>query len=426
MFSSQPLNSRPDEQGTPAHQFDPALTWLRWTILATMLLITLAWPVPGRWGHQLWPYVLGFIGYNLVIEVVRRRVSSLRTYGWVPLFDLPAAGLLYFLDAEPGGPLFVSFYLAVVTAATYWPVRATVVYTLAVAIVIVVIAPTLPQWSPSAGNLRQLAARMVVLLMIGIGTAVMARRLARQAEVASLMREEAMRLEEHERLRSDFIGSISHELRTPLTAVRAGIGMLDVSASDRLREEECRLLANARRNTERLSLLIDDLLASGQLETGTLRLDQEPLDLRAVVTNAMSAMHPLLEQRDQDLEVDLPEPLPIKGDARRLEQVLVNLLANANIHTPPGTRITISGRAGADEIRLMVRDNGPGIPEPEMEAVFSRFHRLDGAAGGSGLGLTIARSIVELHGGQIWAERVPEGGTSFTIVLSRRADGGAP
>ncbi len=157
-----------------------------------------------------------------------------------------------------------------------------------------------------------------------------------------------------------------------------------------------------------------------------MRLDQEPLDLRAVVTNAMSAMHPLLEQRDQDLEVDLPEPLPIKGDARRLEQVLVNLLANANIHTPPGTRITISGRAGADEIRLMVRDNGPGIPEPEMEAVFSRFHRLDGAAGGSGLGLTIARSIVELHGGQIWAERVPEGGTSFTIVLSRRADGGAP
>ncbi len=425
-FPSPPLDSIPGERRMSSHQFDPALTWLRWTIQATMLLITLAWPVPGRGGHQLWPYVLAFIGYNLAIEAVRWRVPRLRTYSWVPLLDLPTASLLYFLDAEPGGPLFVSFYLAVVTAATYWPVRATMVYTLAIAGVVVVIAPTLPEWSATAGNLRQLAARMVVLLMIGAGTAVMARRVARQAEVASLMREEAMRLEEHDRLRSDFVGSISHELRTPLTAIRAGIGLLDLSASDRLQEEERRLLTNARRNTERLSLLIDDLLASGQIETGTLRLEQEPLDLRVVVSNAMAVMHPLVQQRDQVLEMDLPEPLPIEGDARRLEQVLVNLLANANVHTPSGTRIAISGEVASEGVRLRVRDNGPGIPISELEAVFGRFHRLDMATGGSGLGLTIARSIVELHDGRIWAERMPEGGTSFTIELPRRADGGVP
>ncbi|HEV2108183.1 MAG TPA: HAMP domain-containing sensor histidine kinase [Thermomicrobiales bacterium] len=407
----------------PSHRFDPALTWLRWTIVAAMLVITLAWPVGGRGGHPLWLFVFAFIGYNLVVELIRWSVPSRRSYDWVALFDLPTAGLLYFLDAEPGGPLFISFYVAMVTAAMYWTVRAIVPYTVAIVVIIVTVAPTLPQWSPSPGSFRQLAARIVVLIMIGAGTAMVVRRLTRQAEEASLMREEATRLEELDRLRSDFIASISHELRTPLTAIRAGIGFVRLSAGDRLGTEERGLLENAGRNAERLGLLIDDLLASNQLEAGILRLDRESLDLRAAITDAVAAMCPLIEQHGQVIDVELPDPLPIEGDARRLQQAMVNLLANANNHTPRGTLIALSCISARPDIHLQLKDNGPGIPEAELEAVFERFHRLDDVPGGSGLGLAIVRGIVELHGGRVWAERSADGGAVFNVTLPRHEEG---
>lgn len=237
------------------------------------------------------------------------------------------------------------------------------------------------------------------------------------------MREEATRLEELDRLRSDFIASISHELRTPLTAIRAGIGFVRLSAGDRLGTEERGLLENAGRNAERLGLLIDDLLASNQLEAGILRLDRESLDLRAAITDAVAAMCPLIEQHGQVIDVELPDPLPIEGDARRLQQAMVNLLANANNHTPRGTLIALSCISARPDIHLQLKDNGPGIPETELEAVFERFHRLDDVPGGSGLGLAIVRGIVELHGGRVWAERSADGGAVFNVTLPRHEEG---
>jgi signal transduction histidine kinase len=410
--------SRP-QPGDPLAQ---ALRWLRWTILATMLLITLAWPTEGRGGHQIWALVLVFAAYNLLVELIRAWLPPLRGFGWVPLLDLPVAGLLYFLDAEPGGPLFVAFYLAVLTAAICWPLRPTLVYTAAVVVLIVLIAPTLPQWTASPGSIRQLAARMVVLAMVGGGTALLMRRMAAQEEGARAGREEAARLEQLDRLRADFVASVSHDLRTPLTAVRAGLGMLETAAAERLQAEERALLGSARRGAERLGVLIDDLLAYNQFESGTMRLEPAPLDLRAAVADAMGTIHPLIRRKGQTLEVDLPEPLPVEGDLRRLGQVVVNLLSNAHEHTPAGSRIAIAGRADPTEVRLAVSDDGPGIPPAELEAVFARFHRLDAVAGGSGLGLAIVRGLVELHRGRVWAEQRPGGGTIVTVVLPRLRD----
>jgi signal transduction histidine kinase len=404
---------------------EPALTWLRWTIIATMLLIVLAWPVPGRLGHPLWPLVAAFAGYNLLVELARRHVPRLRSFAWVPFLDLPVAGVLYFLDAEPGGPLFVAFYLAVVTAATCLSLRAAALYTAAVIALIVAIAPTLPRWSPEPGQLRELAARMVVLTMVGVGTAVLTQRLARQETVARSMREEAARLEELDRLRSEFVASASHDLRTPLTAAQAGLGFLDDSAAERLRPDERDLLANARRNVDRLGALIDDLLTANQLEAGALRLDREPFDLRLVVTDAMAAVHPLIHEKGQTLEVDLPTPLPVEGDARRLEHAVVNVLANAHRHTPTGACIAIAGRRDAGEARLTVGDDGPGIPPGDLERVFLRFYRR-GPAGGSGLGLANARGIVELHGGWIRAASEPGRGATFTIALPLQEEADEP
>ena len=137
-------------------------------------------------------------------------------------------------------------------------------------------------------------------------------------------------------------------------------------------------------------------------------------------------MYPLVQDKGQALELDLAEPLPYAGDARRLEQVLVNLLANAHRHTPSGTRIRLAGRVAAGEVRLTVSDDGGGIPIEEQEAIFRRFHRLDTTGDGSGLGLAIALRIVELHGGQLAVESAPGAGTRFHITLPVTAAGGTP
>jgi signal transduction histidine kinase len=133
-----------------------------------------------------------------------------------------------------------------------------------------------------------------------------------------------------------------------------------------------------------------------------------------------------MEEKEQRLDLELPSSLTIEGDGRRLGQAIVNLLANANEHTPAGTRITVAGCAAGEEVRLDVADNGPGIPERELERVFDRFHRLATGGRGSGLGLPLARGIVELHGGRLWAERRPEGGTVFRLVLPSDEERGSP
>ena len=176
-------------------------------------------------------------------------------------------------------------------------------------------------------------------------------------------------------------------------------------------------LANARRNVERLNALIADLLATNQLEVGTLRLDRAPVDVRAIITDAVDAVRPLILSKGQILELDLGEPLPLRGDPGRLEQVVLNVIANAHRHTPSGTHVVVSGRQVDGKILVTVRDTGPGIAVADLEHIFRRFYRLGAFGGGSGLGLAVARNIVELHGGTIWAESRPDEGATFLIVL---------
>jgi len=251
----------------------------------------------------------------------------------------------------------------------------------------------------------------------------MTRRLATEQEAGQVALSEAEHLEDLDRLRADFVASVSHELRTPLTAARAGLGLLEGSAGDRLGVAEQALMANARRNIERLNALIADLLTANQLGAGTLRLERVAVDLRAVVADAMAAVHPLIQTKGQSLELALGEPLPVRGDPGRLEQAVLNVLANAHRHTPSGTRIVVSGQAAGDQVLLAVQDDGPGIPAAELGKIFDRFYRL-GGAGGSGLGLAVARGVVELHGGTMWAESGPGEGATFRIAFPR-ADSGA-
>lgn len=395
------------------------LVRLRWGTVAVLLLITLVTPSTSRVGLPTWALVAVFAGYNLLTDVLGMRMPGLRSLTTGAILDLPMAGLLYFLAAEPGGLLFVLFFLGVDFAAASLTLRGTLLYTAAAALIAATIDLILGRWSLTTMDVRLLGARLLMLALVGAGMAIVTRRLLMEQEDARSVRGEADRLEELEQLRAQFVANVSHDLRTPLTATRAALGLLETHARERLLLDEQELLEAARRNTERLSLQIDDLLAHNQIEAGTLPLERGLLDLRAVVLGAMPAVHPLMREKGQVLELDLPDPLPLDGDPVRLGHVMVNLLANANRHTQVGSRIMIAGRSTDREIVLSVSDNGPGIPAAELEGIFQRFHRLASAESGSGLGLAIARAIVELHGGRIWAESRLGHGATFWVTLPR-------
>ncbi len=370
---------------------------------------------------------LPFAGYNGLCQWLEVSWPTLHSFARQATLDLPTIGLVYVLSAQPGGAPFVLVILAVVCVAVILSPRGTLLYTAAAAVMVAAIEPTLPLWSSTAGHVRELGARIIGLLVVGIGATVLARHLTLEQAAARANRDEAERLTELDQLRVAFVATISHDLQTPLAATRVCLGLLDASAADRLQPEERELLDSARRNNQHLGLLIDDLLALNQLEAGTLRLDRQcPRPARR--RRRRPGDDPLAAGGQGTAPRGrLPAtPLTVMGDARRLGQVIVNLLANAHRHTPPGTRVVISGRATPAEMVLTVRDNGPGIAPEDLETIFRRFHRLAAHGEGSGLGLAITRELVELHGGRIWAESKPGQGSVFHVALAKAAGGGAP
>lgn len=403
----------------------PSLDWpmpgtlaqIRWTLIAAMLLISLSWPAHGRFNWPDWLYVGLFAGYNLVI--VRISTSRIQSFVWVPFLDLPLAGVLYFLAADSSGPMFIGLCIALLTAALCWPLGGTVLYVATTVTMVVFIAPTFPSWSATAEPLRSLVARLVALLIIGIGLAILSRRLAREQVLVDSLRKQTLQQETADQTRFEFLSTISHDLRTPLTAIQSAVRLLQTQEQDRLSEDGQYLLANARRNTERLGLLIDDLLALNQLEYGSIILSSEPLDLRDVFVSAVESIRPLLDSKNQTVNCQLTGPLPVDGEMRQLERAFMNILFNAHAHTPPGTYIEIRAHAQPEHIEIGIVDDGPGIAAEHLEEIFERFHRLGDAASGSGLGLTVARGLIELHGGRIWAASTDGHGTSFNVRIPR-------
>jgi signal transduction histidine kinase/HAMP domain-containing protein len=225
------------------------------------------------------------------------------------------------------------------------------------------------------------------------------------------------------RLRDAVLAHISHEFKTPLSAQLASIEMLRDRIHDLDGQEAGTLVAALERGTLRLTRLIDNLLESVRIESGGDSIRHQPVDLGEVVREAADSMAPLLDQRRQRLSLNLPDPLPeIQGDGPRLVQVFVNLLANANKFAPQDSTITVVGRIDRRGIALWVEDEGPGLPDMPDELLFSRFTRALGEEpeqSGLGLGLWIAKSIVERHGGTIEPIRSDKGAW-MSVTLPRR------
>jgi two-component system CheB/CheR fusion protein len=227
-------------------------------------------------------------------------------------------------------------------------------------------------------------------------------------------------LREADRRKDEFLAVLAHELRNPLAPITSGLEILKTASSDRV---VAQVTATMSRQTLQLVRLVDDLLEVSRIRGGKLRLQRAPVKLEEIVRDAIAAVRPLMDSFGHDLAVSVPEePIVIDGDATRLAQVLANLLNNAARYTPRGGRVALEVRSVGRIAVVSVTDNGVGITGEALDHVFDMFYQSYDRAGyqdaGMGIGLTLAKALVELHGGTISVHSAGAGcGSEFRVRL---------
>jgi signal transduction histidine kinase len=223
-------------------------------------------------------------------------------------------------------------------------------------------------------------------------------------------------------LRADFVSLVSHELRSPMAAVIGAARTLQERWRSLSPDQREAFLALIGDETQRLAALIGDVLDTSRIEAGTFTYRFTDIDLSALLSDVVGTA--AVGQDEVRVRADVPEALPpIRGDAERLRQVLTNLIDNAVKYSPAGDEVAVRARRENGRVLIEVADNGPGIPHDQQRLIFEKFGRADVAGGskpGTGLGLFIARSIAEAHGGTLDVRSRPNGGSTFTLSLPLR------
>ncbi len=232
----------------------------------------------------------------------------------------------------------------------------------------------------------------------------------------------------NEQLKNEFVSTVSHELRTPLTSIKGSLGLVKAGTVGELSEQAIGMVEIAYSNSERLVRLINDILDIKKIEAGKMSFQMKVQKLSALVASAMVDIAGYAEQLGVSLELSKVEWEDyVIGDADRLQQVFANLISNAAKFSPEGGKVDISvSRVGAC-LRVAVHDDGPGIPVKNRDSIFSKFSQVDGSdsrqTSGTGLGLNIAKSIVNSHRGGIFFECGAGAGTTFYVDLPVWEDG---
>lgn len=228
-----------------------------------------------------------------------------------------------------------------------------------------------------------------------------------------------METKEEEWLR--FIDTLSHELKTPLTTIIAAAGLLAEELEASPDDPRQKLIQTITHNANTLERRLVELLDTVKTGAGRIQLHFEPVDIKSLVLGTCLQVSPLLRSKSQHLKTDLPDSLPIiHGDGQRLEQVLLNLMTNATKFTHEGGNILIKVRNGEKSLVVEVQDDGIGIAKELHESLFKPYNRLNADRQrhpGLGLGLALAKQVVELHGGRIWVESEPGKGSTFSFSL---------
>lgn len=240
-------------------------------------------------------------------------------------------------------------------------------------------------------------------------------------EMAAELEQEEVRKEELDRLKDEFVLTASHELRSPLTSVQ-GFAELLMLEKDSLTPRQAETVEVILDNCRHLVRLLNDLLDLARSDAGRLAIRPQPTEVAPLVEDVVRTMRAQTEAGGQALSEHVPSGLPlIEVEPDRIRQILVNLLTNAHEYSPEGASIAVSAQAAGAEVEIAVSDDGPGIPEDQLERIFERFTRgeagLTQRVGGTGLGLAISKSLVELHGGSIRAESTVGHGSTFRVRL---------
>jgi signal transduction histidine kinase len=380
--------------------------WLRLAIvLRDFLLNAVTWKALA---YVLLQIPLGIVAFMVVVAMASGTLA------------LVSAPFLYLLDAattQPGDPRYSAFFISGPMAGPgLEPV--TLVYTAVLAFLGVALGIV----TLHVGRAIVLGYQPLMQALLGMSRS--------QLELAAARNEAAMehaRAERSEQARKELIVNVSHELRTPIASIRGHVdALLDPGGGRPSREETRRYLAIVQKETERLSSLVDDLLAVTRADAGELTLDIRAVDVAPIAEHAAEALGPIARR---DRKVTLTTAIatglpPVFADPDRLSQVLVNLVRNAITYTPEGGIVSIElADDGAQHLQLSVADTGVGIPADELDRIFERLYRVDSSrsrsTGGFGLGLAIARDLVQAMGGTIEVESEVGGGSRFTVRLRK-------
>jgi len=244
-------------------------------------------------------------------------------------------------------------------------------------------------------------------------------------ELAQAFNSMTVRLTEEERMRQDFIAMLSHEIRTPLTSIRESVDLVADGVFGEVNEKQRHFLDISRQEALRLTHLLERLMKVSSLEAQRLKLNTEPLDASTLARQALDRLQSMALAKRIELKAELPQDFVfVEADHEHVTQVLVNLLGNAIKFSPPESvvRLSVTPEPAGKSVIFCVVDEGPGIPPDEQERIFLKYYRepaVRGSVDGLGLGLSIARGIVEAHGGALWLNSAPGCGSSFCFSLPK-------
>lgn len=223
-----------------------------------------------------------------------------------------------------------------------------------------------------------------------------------------------------EKMKDEFVSVVSHELRTPLTSIKGALGLLSGGVTGQLPAAAEKMLRLALNNTDRLTRLVNDILDFERLESGQIAMETQESDTAQLMRESAESVQVIAQGEGVSIVLG-PVALPVKVDPSRIVQALVNLLGNAIKFSPPGGRVEFGAERNSSSVVFRIKDQGRGIPKDKLETIFERFQQVDASdsreKGGTGLGLAICRSIVQQHGGRVWAESELGRGSTFYVQL---------
>jgi two-component system sensor histidine kinase KdpD len=336
------------------------------------------------------------VGYLSAVSAVA--VATLAGWAITPRFDLVNVAMVYLLAV-------------VVIAYRFARGPAVLTSVLGVAAFDVLFVP--PQGTFTVDDLQYLLT-FAIMLAVGVVVSGLMDSLRRQAAAQAALEIAT----ETERIRTALLASISHDLRTPL-AVMAGASSALAASGERMSPDERNALADSVFQQARdMSEHVAKVLQMARLETGAIELERDWAALPEIAASVLQRLQQRLSAHRLLLDLSADLPL-VRVNATLIEQALGNLLENAARHTPAGTVVRVRAQRDADVLLVSVEDFGPGLPEGDIERLFAKFQHGTGDApgGGMGLGLAICRAVMRLHGGRVWAERIPGGGAAFRFTL---------